>query len=74
MQTIKMRAVRYNAQAGAFEARVDIERGNRTYRYPCQLVMPIDSEIDAVKLCLMRQALRMSDSFEEQKERPRFLI
>lgn len=74
MQTIKMKTVRYNAQIGAFEARVDIERGDRTYRYPCQLVMPIDASIDAVKLGLMRQAIRMSDSIAQTQRKPRFLI
>lgn len=74
MQTIKLKSVRYNAQIGAFEARVDVERGDRTYRYPCRLALPMDAEIDAVKLGLMRQALRMSDTTAPKSDRPRFLI
>ena len=31
MQTIRLGAVRYDAAAGAFEARVDVERDGRTF-------------------------------------------
>lgn len=62
MQTIKISKVCYNNAIGAFEARVDIERENGTFRYPCQLVAPKDIGDDQLKLGLARHALRMSDT------------
>jgi len=62
MQAIKMGEVRYNAQIGAFEARVDIERNAVTFRYPCQLTAPISTDVEHVKLGLVRHALKMSDT------------
>lgn len=59
---ISLGDVRYNAQAGAFEARVDIARGTTTFRYPCQVAGPITMDMDQVRAGLRRSALRMSDS------------
>jgi hypothetical protein len=59
---INLGDVRYNAQAGAFEARVDIVRGNTTFRYPCQVAGPITMDPGQVTAGLRRKALRMSDS------------
>ncbi len=59
---INLGDVRYNARAGAFEARVDITRGNTTYRYPCQISGPITMDPGQVCAGLRRKALRMSDS------------
>ena len=62
MTQIKLGNVRYNPQAGAYEARVDILRDGKTYRYPCQTPGPIDMSFDAIASGLTRHALRMSDS------------
>ncbi|PHP27489.1 orotidine 5'-phosphate decarboxylase [Limimaricola cinnabarinus] len=62
MQTIRLGDVRYNAQLGAFEARVDVDRNGTTYRYPCQVAGPIDMDAGHVRASLTRHAMRMSDS------------
>jgi len=62
---INLGNVRYNAQAGAFEARVDIVRGNTTYRYPCHIVGPMTMDMREVRAGLRQSALRMSDSSPE---------
>jgi hypothetical protein len=62
MQTIKIGTVHYNAKSGAFEARVDIARNNRTFRYPCALTGPASMDAPQVIAGLQRQALRMSDT------------
>lgn len=62
---ISLGDVRYNAQTGAFEARVDIARGNSTFRYPCQVAGPVTMDMDQVRAGLRRNALRMSDTGSE---------
>ena len=62
MTNINLGHVRYNPAAGAFEARVDIERAGRTFRYPCQVAGPVTMDMGAVRRGLARNALRMSDS------------
>lgn len=62
MDNVSFGDIRYNAAAGAFEARVDISRGGRTFRYPCRLSGPLDMPADAVRAGLVRHAQRMSDS------------
>ncbi len=59
---IRLGDVRYNAQMGAFEARVDIERDGTTYRYPCQVPGPLDMDAGWVSQNLTKHALRQSDS------------
>jgi len=59
---INLGDVRYNAQAGAFEARVDIARGGTTFRYPCSVAGPMTMDMDQVRAGLRRNAMRMSDS------------
>ncbi len=48
MSDISLGNIRYNPTTGAFEARVDIDRKGRTYRYPCSipgtLMMSEDAE------------------------------
>ncbi|WP_342077700.1 orotidine 5'-phosphate decarboxylase [Yoonia sp. SS1-5] len=62
MNDVRLHNVHYNPQAGAFEARVDIDRGQTTFRYPCQVPGPMTMDMDQVCLSLTRQALRMSDT------------
>jgi len=62
MTQINLGDIRYNATAGAFEARVDIERGGTTYRYPCQVSGPMTMDMDRIRSGLKNHALRMSDS------------
>lgn len=62
MQNIRLGAIRYNDQIGAFEARVDVERDQGVFRYPCRLSAPRDMAEDKVRLGLACQALGMSDS------------
>ncbi|PYE84217.1 orotidine 5'-phosphate decarboxylase [Pseudoroseicyclus aestuarii] len=62
MNNIQMGDIRYNAQVGAFEARVDVIRGGSTFRYPCQVAGPIDMDDAQVRASLASHALRQSDS------------
>ena len=62
MTQINLGDVRYNATAGAFEARVDIQRAGRTFRYPCQVPGPMTMDMERVRTGLARHALRMSDT------------
>lgn len=59
---MKINDIRYNAQSGAFEARVDIERDGRMFRYPCAVAGPLDMDITSVRKLLGHQAHRMSDT------------
>ncbi|MCK0121082.1 orotidine 5'-phosphate decarboxylase [Loktanella sp. F6476L] len=59
---ISLGDVRYNATAGAFEARVDIARGTSTFRYPCSVAGPVTMDMDQVRDGLKRRAMRMSDT------------
>ena len=54
--------VHYNDRDERFEARVDIHRRGKTFRYPCTLRGPVDMDGDQVRLGLARQAMRMSDT------------
>ncbi|MEJ6396278.1 orotidine 5'-phosphate decarboxylase [Yoonia sp. 208BN28-4] len=62
MTNIQLGDVRYNAQSGAFEARVDIQRGSTTFRYPCHVTGPVNMDMAAVRAGLKQRALRMSDT------------
>ena len=59
---MKINDIRYNAQSGAFEARVDIERNGRMFRYPCTVPGPLDMDMTAVRKSLGHQACKMSDT------------
>jgi len=62
MKNVQVHNVQYNPQIGAFEGRVDIQRGERTFRYPCHVTGPMTLGMDQVCASLTQQALRMSDS------------
>jgi hypothetical protein len=55
-------SVGYDAAQGAWEARVDVERQGRTFRYPCRLVASNTVSRDWLEAALTRQALAMSDT------------
>ena len=59
---MKIKNMHYNARNGAFEARVDIERDGKVFRYPCQVPGPLNMNIELVHKGLVDQALRMSDT------------
>ena len=65
MQT-RVGSVRYDTAQGAFEARVDVERDGRTFRYPCRVEAPESAPRDWIEAALTRHALRMSDSVRPQ--------
>lgn len=52
--------VRYNAQNGAFEARVDIIADGAVFRYPCQVPGPLNMDFSRVRAGLERHAMRQS--------------
>lgn len=62
MENVTLGDVRYNAQIGAFEARVDVRRNGSTYRYPCMVSGPLTMEPEHVRAGLARHALRQSDT------------
>ncbi|EAR49620.1 orotidine 5'-phosphate decarboxylase [Oceanicola granulosus HTCC2516] len=62
MDNVSFGDIRYNAALGAFEARVDIARNGRTFRYPCRMNGPLDMNASDVRAGLARHAMRMSDS------------
>jgi len=69
MSKVKLHNVVYNGETGTFEARVDIQRGETTFRYPCQLTAPETMDLDTVCEQLTQQAVRMSDSGAEFRSR-----
>ena len=60
MTNIHLGDIRYNARAGAFEARVDVHAGGRVYGYPCAVEAPLTMKPDAVRSRLIAQAERRS--------------
>jgi hypothetical protein len=58
----RVQGVRYNPAQGAFEARVDIDRDGRTFRYPVRIEAPESAPRDWLEAALTRQALRMTDT------------
>lgn len=62
MDNLSFGTIRYNPAASSFEARVDITRGSRTFRYPARISAPVDTPIDMIREGLARNAIHMSDS------------
>ena len=60
MSNIHLGYVNYNAQTGAFEARVDVISGGATYRYPCQVPGPMTMDMKRVRSGLEQHAMRLS--------------
>ena len=64
-------SVRYDAGLGAFEARVDVERDGRSFRYPCRIAAQESAPRDWLDAALTRQALAMSDTPRLEAPAPR---
>ena len=62
MSDIRFGRIEYNAARQAFQARVDINRGGATFRYPCEVRGPLDMDTQMVRHALAAQAMGMSDS------------
>jgi len=60
MSHIQLGNIRYNPVTGAYEARVDIDRKGRTYRYPCSVPGTLMMEETAVRRGLTQQAQQMA--------------
>lgn len=60
MSQIDVGDIRYNPVAQAYEARVDVARQGRTYRYPCSVRGSLMLEEDVVRRRLTRQAKIMA--------------
>lgn len=60
--TVTLGNVVYNPARSAFEARVDIAREGRTFRYPCEVPGPVTMEMKEVHAALRQRAMNMSDS------------
>ena len=59
---IRLGRVSYDEARGWFEARVDVERDGRTFRYPCRVAGPANASPAWIESALADHALRMSDS------------
>ena len=62
MSAITLGTIRFDPNASAYEARVDVNRHGRTFRYPCRVPGTPDMDPDTIALRLAAQALGMSDS------------
>ena len=60
MSDISLGNIRYNPTTGAYEARVDIDRKGRTYRYPCSIPGSLMMSENAVHHGLTQQAMKMA--------------
>lgn len=60
MADISLGNIRYNPTTSAYEARVDIDRKGRTYRYPCSVPGTLMTEENAVRRGLTQQAMKMA--------------
>lgn len=57
---MKIKRISYDPAAGAFEARVDIVRNGKTFRYPCTVPGPVTMDVGAVRASVLHQASQMS--------------
>ena len=60
MSVISLGHIRYNPTTGAYEARVDIDRKGRTYRYPCSVPGSLMWDESAVRRGLTQQARKLA--------------
>ncbi|WP_296418919.1 orotidine 5'-phosphate decarboxylase [Pseudooctadecabacter sp.] len=60
MSRIALGDIRYNPVTGAYEARVDINRKGRTYRYPCSVPGSLSMDDATVRRSLTQQAQTMA--------------
>lgn len=62
MPQITLGPIAFDERNGTYEARVDIRRNGRMFRYPCRISAQPKADPAAIRAGLMRQALAMSDS------------
>lgn len=62
MTKITLGPVRFDQQRLTYQARVDVLRDGRTFRYPCQVTAAANADPAAICHGLVQQALKMSDS------------
>jgi len=62
VSNIAFHQIRYNRQIAAFEAKVDVLRGDVVFRYPCRVHGPEDMPAPVLHSSFVRAALQMSDS------------
>ena len=62
MSDIRFGRISYNAARQTYEARVDVLRGGRTFRYPCEVPGPLDMDEGVIRHALASQAQAMSDT------------
>lgn len=62
MSTITIKDIKYNAVAGAYQARVDVSARGKNFRYPCEVAGPLDMNVNDVRRRLKQQAIGMSDT------------
>jgi len=60
MSSIELGKIRYNAVTCAYEARADIDRKGRTYRYPVSVPGSLMMDETAVRRNLKHQAQQMA--------------
>ena len=60
--SVQIKNLRYNAAAAAFEGRIDIRRGNMSFRYPCSVEGPFTMSPTEVRQKMKSQAIAMSDT------------
>jgi hypothetical protein len=60
MPNISLGNIRYNPTTGAYEARVDIDRKGRIYRYPCSVQGTLMMEEGDVRRGLTQQAMQLA--------------
>ncbi len=60
--TCDVKGIWYNPAASAFEGRIDIHRGGKSFRYPCTVEGPMDMCPKEIRQQMQSQAQRMSDS------------
>ncbi|SLN36424.1 hypothetical protein [Pseudooctadecabacter jejudonensis] len=60
MSRIAVGDICYNPTNGAFEARVDIDREGRTYRYPCSIPGTLMMDDATIRRSLTQQAQKMA--------------
>lgn len=61
MAHVALGDIHYNPVTSAYEARVDIDRKGRTYRYPCSIPGTLMMDEGAVKRGLTHQAMLMAN-------------
>ena len=60
--SVEIKDIWYNPANSAFEGRIDIQRGDQSFRYPCAVEGPIDMPHAELRRQMESQAKRMSDT------------